>query len=35
MYVKLNLNGGQPSKPFWFEASKHLKTTSKRKSHFF
>ena len=30
--VKLNLNGGQPSKLFWFEASKHLKTTSKLQS---
>ena len=34
-HVNLNLNGGQPSKLFWFEASQHLKTTSKRKSHFF
>ena len=32
---KLNLNGGQPRKFFWFEASKHLKMTSKRKSPFF
>ena len=33
--VLSNLNEGQPSKLFWFEDSKHLKTSSEHKSPFF